>query len=156
MFFAKSAFRSWDRFLMRFWCQLGSILPPKIHQKRSKNRPQEAPKFWSIFASLFYRFWLRFGTQVGPMLATLSAKMGGGCGMLPSSLLGLCYFSIFWPSWPHLGPILAPFWRLWTQLGLDFESFWLHFCTMLALYWVRWAQEAGTGWAGGVTRSAKN
>ena len=31
--------------LVRFWCQLGSILPPKIHQKRSQKRPQEAPKF---------------------------------------------------------------------------------------------------------------
>ena len=35
-FFQKIAFRSWDRFLMRFWCQLGSILPPQIDQNHQK------------------------------------------------------------------------------------------------------------------------
>ena len=69
-FFLNIAFRSWDRFLMRFWCQLGSILPSQIHQNPSKIRPQEPSKFWSIFASIFSRFWLRFGDQVGAMLAT--------------------------------------------------------------------------------------
>ena len=69
--FQNIAFRSWNRFLMRLWCQLGSILPSQIHQNRLKIRPQEPSKFWSIFASIFFRFGLRFGHQVGAMLATL-------------------------------------------------------------------------------------
>ena len=66
MFFVNWAFRSWHRFLMPFWYQLASILPPKIHPNRSKNRPQEASKNWSIFASILVWFLLHFGSQVGP------------------------------------------------------------------------------------------
>ena len=35
--FLKIAFRSWDLFWMRFWCQLGSILLPHFQQNRQTN-----------------------------------------------------------------------------------------------------------------------
>ena len=56
---------------MRFWCQLGFLLPPQIHQNPEKKRSQEASKFWSFFASIFFRCLFRFGSQVGAMLATV-------------------------------------------------------------------------------------
>ena len=116
---------------MRFWCQHPSIFPFKIHQNPSKNRSQDASNFWSIFASIFSPFWLHLGTQVGAMLATFSSKMGRRGGAPPPFLLGLCYFSIFWSSWPPLGPIWARFWRVWASIlevfGVHFGGFWSRF-----------------------------
>ena len=59
---------------MRFWCQLGSIFLPKIHQNPPKNRSQDASNFGSIFRSIFHRCWLDFGGQLGAMLATFSSQ----------------------------------------------------------------------------------
>ena len=87
------------------------------------------------------------------------------CGKPPSFYLGLCYFSIFWSLWRHLGAILAPFWRLWARLCHDFGAFWLHVCTVMALCRrLNWALLSstqfnstqsipGNAWAGGVTQS---
>ena len=61
-----------------------------------------------------------FGSQIGVMLATFSFKVGARCGVIPFFLLGLCSFSVFWPSWPPLGAIWA---RILDGLGLDFGRF---------------------------------
>ena len=164
--FLKIAFRCSHGFLVRCWCQLGTILAPQILQNPPKNRSQEASFFWSIFASIFYRFLLVIGSQLGAMLATFSLNRGGPCGVLPCFLWGLCYFSILGPSWPPLGSILGGwgsillgFWLILGSIlegfGLQFGSFWWPcgshvfslfgetFCLLVS----------GSGWAGGVTRN---
>ena len=104
----------------------------------SQNPPKSLQKpilkginFWSILASIFSRFLLDLGGQLGAMLATFSSKMGGPCGTPPPFLLGLCYFSIFWSSWPPLGPIWARFWKVWASIlevfGVHFGGFWSRF-----------------------------
>ena len=67
--------------------------------------------------------------------------------MLPSFFLGLCSFSIFWPSWPPLGAIWARFGKLWGSIldgfwvrfwkvfGLDFGKFSVLFWRLLATIW---------------------
>jgi len=75
----------------------------------------------------FSNWWSRQHTQptVGNFCADLFLES------LPSSLLGLCSFSIFWPSWPRLGAIWARFGKVWGSIlrgfGLDFASFWRQF-----------------------------
>ena len=64
-FFWKIALPSKQRFLIPFWCQLGSIWAPKIHKNPSKSKSQEASQKWSIFGSIFCPSWLHVGTQVG-------------------------------------------------------------------------------------------
>ena len=139
----------WSHFgtnLVGFWYPKSTKIHPKIDSKRhqifdrfffhfgiqnplnpSKNRFQEASKKWCIFASIFEASWLQLGIQVGAMLATFSSKMGGPCGRPPPFLLGLCYFSIFWLSWPPLGSIWARFWRVWASIldvfGVHFGGF---------------------------------
>ena len=61
------------------------------------------------------------------MLATFSLKMGRRCGVLPSFMLGLCYFSIFWPSWPPPGAIWARCWKVFSSNLKVLISFWLEF-----------------------------
>ena len=58
-----------------FWCQLASILVPKIFQNPIKNLSQKSLKFLLILGLIFGSFWLHFGTQVGAMLATFSVKI---------------------------------------------------------------------------------
>ena len=76
-FFRKIAFRSLDLFLMRFWCQLGSILPPQIHQIRPKidlKRHQNFDRFWlpffldfgSVLAAKLEPCWPPFSAQDRP------------------------------------------------------------------------------------------
>ena len=79
-----------------------------------------------MFASIFYRFLLDLGSQLGAMLATFSLKMGGAYGVLPSFLLGLCSFSVFWPSWPPLGAIWARFGRVRASILQVFGTRFLH------------------------------
>ena len=145
---------------MDFWFDFGANLAPFWLPKSSKILPKIDPKRHQIFDRFLHRFFLHFGSLLGPKLGPcwphFPQKWGEAVEGPPPLLLGLCYFSIFWSSWPHLRPILAPFWRLWAQLGLDFGGCWLHYCTLLALCRVLRAQEAGTGWAVEVTRSARN
>ena len=128
--FSKNRYSHFASIFHRFWCQHASIFGPKIHQNPSKNRSQNASIFRSILASVFYWFLLDFRSQLGAMLGTISLKMGGACGVLASSLLGLCSLSVFWPSWPPLGAIWARFWEvlgsIWEGFGLEFGSFWWH------------------------------
>ena len=63
-FSQKIAFRSWDRLLMWFWCQLGSILLPQIHQNLQKidfKRHQN-------FDHFFERFLMEFASVLGAKL----------------------------------------------------------------------------------------
>ena len=112
------------------------------------------------------------------MLANFCSNLGVGVPSAPLFLLGLSSFSIFWPSWPPLGAIWARFGRVW---GSILEGFWCRFWKVLGstlevfgdnlglrllLENLRLLLEnllfrsvllaSGSGWAGGVTRSAKN
>ena len=69
-----STFRSWHRFLIRFWCQHASIFLPKISQNCVKNGTWKASIFWSIFALIFYRFSFDLGRQLGAILALRCAQ----------------------------------------------------------------------------------
>ena len=159
---------------MRFRCQLASIFPPKIHQNPFKNRSQDASIFWLIFEWIFEPSWLHLGGQVGAMLATFSKKKGGreisSC-LLSSFLLGLSYFSILAPSGLPFGAMWVRFWKVLgldfqdfpSRFGLDFSGFPRGFGLDFGSFPWGFRREvgpsgrkAGTGWAGGVTRSAKN
>ena len=50
------------------WYQLASILAPKIHQNRFKNRSWKASIFRSFFASIFWRFLADLGSILGVKL----------------------------------------------------------------------------------------
>ena len=77
------------------------------------------------------------------MLPAFSFKMWVRCGVIPSFLLGLCSFSVFWSSCPSLGAFWARFWRdgarFWRFFGCHllhtFQVFGLQFSTALALCW---------------------
>ena len=60
--FLKIAFRCSHGFLVRFWSQLGSILPSQIHQNPSKSDPKSHLNF--------DRFLLRFFLDSGSVLGT--------------------------------------------------------------------------------------
>ena len=123
----------------RFWCQLGSILPPQIHQNPPKNRFQEASKKRSIFASIFYRFLIDFGAQLGAMLAAFSAQKGGRCEAPPCFLLR-CFFEwIFFEILTHVGSILLHF-------GAKLAPFGLHFAAILVLSWLYLGPLGRTSW----------
>ena len=47
---------------VRFWCQLGSMFVPKIHQHSIKHRSWKAPIFWLSFGSICSSCWLDFGS----------------------------------------------------------------------------------------------
>ena len=49
---------------MRFWCQLGSILPPQFHQ----NPPKIDPKRHQNFDRFLLRFFFDFGSVLGAKL----------------------------------------------------------------------------------------
>ena len=49
-----------------FWCQLGSILAPKINQNSQKIRSQKAQKNWLIFESIFIDLGSILGPKLGP------------------------------------------------------------------------------------------
>ena len=55
--FSKNCLSKLASIFLRFWCQLASIFPPKIHSNRIKNRSWNALIFWSIFTSIFIDFW---------------------------------------------------------------------------------------------------
>ena len=77
------------------------------------------------------------------MLPTFSFKMWVRCGVIPSFLLGLCAFSVFWSSWLSLGAFWARFWgvgaRFWRFFGtiffILFKFLDFIFSTTLALCW---------------------
>ena len=75
VFFRHSLFYSWDCFFFRFWCQLGSNLPPNLVPKSTKNRPKRVPNskptciiFSMPFLSILGTSWLDF-------LLVLAAKL---------------------------------------------------------------------------------
>ena len=129
--FSKNRVSKLCTFLIRFGCQLASIFLPQINPNPFKNRFQEASMVSLILASIFVRFGLHLGAQVGAMLASFSFKMGRPCGTPPPFLLGLSYFSIWGPSWPHLGAVWARFWKVWASIlevfDLHFGGFWSRF-----------------------------
>ena len=105
---------------MRFWCQLGSIFAPKIDENPSKNRSQDGSILWSIWGWIFYRFGIDFEGQLGAMLASkIDQKLPQTPPRRPQDALRSYCFD-FSASWPHLGTILARFWKV---LALIFEGF---------------------------------
>ena len=102
------------------------------------------------------------GGQLGPMLAYFSSKTGRSFLRPLSFLLGPCYFSILGPSRPNLGAVWPRFWRVWGSIlevfGAQFPFF--NQCLrILIFYKISFMCNhcfSGSGWAGGVTRSAKN
>ena len=121
--FAKSAFRSWHRFLIRSWCQHASILPPKTHQKCIKTRTWKASIFWWIFAWVLYRFSFDLGSQLGAMLAskTRPRRLQEASKMAPKTkcvtffapaviLINAWYLTSFWSVfWLFLNHFLPRF-----------------------------------------------
>ena len=161
---------------MPFWTQLRSILPPRIHQNRSKNRSWKASIFWSIFASIFSRFWLHIGAILGP-------KLGPCWGLKPPWSHPRCLprrasepdpaqTLKMAPKWGPQTSKMAPKWGPQTSkmssLNTRFKSIFpsrgahhgtqndhellkLHSLLCWSTFFTRiWC------WAGGVTRSAKN
>ena len=53
------------------------------------------------------------------MLVIFSFKIWVRCGVIPSFLVGLCSFSVFWSSWPSLGAFWARFWEALGPEGFD-------------------------------------
>ena len=119
---------------MRFWCQLGSIFLPQIHQNPKKNRSQDASNFGSIFRQILHRCWLDFRSQLGAMLATFSAQEPCKTGLNTrpkrprpprASKTSKMSPKIRWGTPPGLVfganmGALGPFWRgFWTIFGLE-------------------------------------
>jgi hypothetical protein len=70
--FAKSAFRSWDRFWIRFGCQLAPIFPPKIHQNSIFNGIKKLCDLGIDFYAFLGPTWSHLGLQLGPILVPRS------------------------------------------------------------------------------------
>ena len=112
-----------NRCLIPFWCQLGSILVPKIHQNPRKNRFQEASKKCPFSGSIFCPSWLHFGTQVGTQepLKTVPKRLPKTFSNFPrrhqdsSRVTRASKIEI----WSIFGPKI----RWGTSLGLDFRGF---------------------------------
>ena len=108
---AKGGF-CWVYVIFRFFGRPGPLLAP----------------FWGglDFFDFLIDFGVGFGRFWGPVWKSDLTP--------PSFLLGLCYFSIFWSSWPPLGPIWA---RFWEGLGLHFGGFWSQLGAMLGPFGAR-------------------
>ena len=124
--FAKSAFRSWHRFLIRSWCQHASICLPKIHQKCIKTRTWKASIFWWIFASIFYRFSFDLGGQLGAMLAskTRPRRLQEASKMAPKTKC-VTFFDFDWILMDFgwiFGGFLMDFWLILIRFLIDFPS----------------------------------
>ena len=134
--FQKIAFRKWHRFLI----DLGANMAPFWLPKSSQILPKIDPKMHQIFDRFLHRFFLHFGSILGPKLGPrwphFPLTWGNAVGRRPPFLLGLCYFLVFWSSWPPLGPISARFWRVWASIlevfGLHFGGFWSRFGSHVA------------------------
>ena len=125
--FSKNRFSQLASIFNRFWCQLGSILPSKIHQNPPKNRSQDASNFWSIFASIFLHFGSILGPKLGPCWPHFRAEWGAGVYAAPVVVGSMFFFDLLVvldPSWPDLGSILD-------GLGLHFGGFWAPFWRFL-------------------------
>ena len=70
--FAKSAVRSWDRFWIRFGCQLAPIFPPKIHQNSIFNGIKKLCDLGIDFYAFLGPTWSHLGLQLGPILVPRS------------------------------------------------------------------------------------
>ena len=113
-----------------FWCQLGSILAPKIDQNPPKIRSQKAQKNWLIFESIFINFGSILGAKLGPSWPLKSHRGHPNC--VPRRT---------WepesdqtPSrprfWSILGGFLEDFWRI-------FDWFFGIFCLLVdQFFWL--------------------
>ena len=59
---------------IRFWCQLASILVPKINQNPIKKRSKTSFNFWSSFGPTFFKIWLNFEPFLVLILVSKSVK----------------------------------------------------------------------------------
>ena len=109
-----------DTILVPTWLHFASPNPPKS----SKNRFQEASKFWSCFWSFFNGICLRFGSQVGAMLATFfEPRCPQDTPRCPQDgHLGAKRVQnrIFIDFWSILDGFWIDFWSIFHRFGDDF------------------------------------
>ena len=97
------------------------------------------------FLSIFGRFWKLTWGHVGHFFAQNTAAEFKGRVVFVGSMLFFDFLVVLAPSWPHFASILE-------GSGLHFGGFWAPFWR----FWGSILDVSGWGWAGGVTRNAKN
>ncbi len=125
----------------RFWCQLGSILPSKIHQNPPKIDPKRHQKNDRFLHRFFIDFWSILEPNLGPCWPLFRLKRGEAVRGRP---LFCCvaflnrFFSNFWPQGPMGYPIFGPQVRWGTPFLVDFST---QFGANLAPSWATLVQE---------------
>ena len=101
---------------MDFWFDFGANVAPFWLPKSTKILPKIDPKRHKVFDRFLHRLFIEFcsfwDTNLGPCWPHFRSKWRCAVAPPPSFLLGLCYFSIWEPSWPPLGAIWPRFWRV--------------------------------------------
>ena len=133
--------------MIPFWCQLGSVLPPKNHQISKKTVPKMHQKKERCLHRVFDHLGSILGAKLGPNLgqnwetpweatlffgalfcfsyffAILTPREGG----TPSDRLHFGWFLA--PCWHHFGSIFV-------SLGaFDFGGLWCHVSTRFCKFW---------------------
>ena len=105
--FSKKAFSQLIPIYNGFWCQLGSIFPPQIHQYLSKHRSQEHQLFDRFLDGFFVHFSSNLGPNLGPCWPHFRSKWGEAISHHP--LLGARFVRFPKRVW-------APFWKVWGSI----------------------------------------
>ena len=131
--------------LVPTWLHFGSPNPPKSSQKSIPRGINFLIDFYIDFLSIFARFWRPTWGHVGRIFAQNGGPVWHAPLFFVGSMLFFDFLVVLAPSWPRFGSILE-------SPGLYFGGFWAPFWMFLAPI----LDVSGWGWAGGVTRSAKN
>ena len=131
--------------LVPTWLHFGSQNPTKSSQKSMPRCINFLIDFGIDFLSIFARFWKPTWGHVGHIFDQNGATRFNSSLFFVGSMLFFDFLVLLAPSWPHFGSILE-------GSGLHFGSFWAPFWR----FWGSILDVSGWGWAGGVTRSAKN
>ena len=135
-------------------------MAPFCLPKSSKILPKIDPKMHQIFDRFLHRFFVHFSSNLGPKLGPcwplFRSKWSDSVEFRPLfccvAFLNRCFLN-FWSQGPMGYPIFGPQVRWGPPFLFDF---WTQFDTNLAPSWRHFGARGGPGWAGGVTRSAKN
>ena len=162
--FQKNAFRN----LHRFFIDFGANKPPFSLQKSTNIASKFDLGRHQFFDRFLHRFYIDFCSiweaNLAPCWQRFRLKWGSAVACSPLFCWFYVIFRLFGrpgpllaPFWLDFGRFGAPFWRFLASIFLYFGKIWGTFVrTILASFSKHFKLNSGWGWAGGVTRSAKN
>ena len=158
-------------FLVPTWIHFASKNQAKTLQKPTPRGTKMLIDFCIVLLSFLVPFWDPSWGHVGHFFAQNVGALWSTPHLFVGSMLFFNLLVVLTPSWPNLGSILEGGASILEVFGLHFGGFWSRFgshvpcnfgtflsCSFLKLPLKSMFKpiEHGSGWAAGVTRSAKN